>query len=219
MLIEKLGVDYANASLAGTYFLYNGKPARISRVSYGNVMIRMLDDFDESLVVGHDVFSGWKTLKYPRLGYRRFDNGLWGNVQRAARSYTRGLNQSNTFVEPTPWLCSNSGIDWAEDVLGINPHEIYGDSYVPEEALGSVMAAALDPVYDGAEMFAKLLKKEEKCFIPSSRYLIEPLPDHTTFLGVYMSGTLVGRLDYDLNIYGPKKNTHIIQNMVKRYAA
>lgn len=219
MLIESLGAGYAEDALYGTCFLYNGKPVTIRSVGHSQVMLIDLEN-ENSFSVPADVFTGWKVFKYPRMGYRKLDNGLWGYLQRHARSYSRGLNSGNIAFSRTAWLNSNEGFEyiyhcidqeWDDFVFRANEGTDYEECRV-------IMRAALLPQYDGGEVLAKVLAGEEKAFIPSHRFLVEPLYAKDVF-GVYMSGTLIGRIDKKMNVYGPSKNVSIIENMVKRYAA
>ena len=102
-------------------------------------------------------------------------------------------------------------------------HDFYAVHYMEElyedaERLRSLMRAALVPVWDGGKVFREMLGRKDMAFIPSERFMIEPLA-YSDKYGVYMSNAMIGRIDSDLNVYGPKKNAGIIEQMVKRYAA
>lgn len=217
MLIEGLGEDYASHALSGTYFLYNGTPCIIRAVRNSNVLVRNIVD-SSTFDIEASYFTGWSELKYPRLGYRKLDNGMWGWVGRAARSYSRGLNADNIRISATPYLSSPEGsqVFMADhDFRAVHYSE---EMYDNAEMLSSLMRAALVPVWDGGKEFTEMLGRKDMAFIPSERFMIEPLA-HSDKYGVYMSNAMIGRIDSDLNVYGPKKNAGIIEQMVKRYAA
>lgn len=221
MLISSLGVEHAADALHGVCILYNNEPVVIHRVMSDRVVAKMLDSSDEEFVnIEPSYLTGWKSLKYPRLGYRKLDNGLWGWVHRASRSYTRGINPYNTYFRSTAYANTSTGRIKIHAATG----KLVGDfSIISQESPGSdeaycLMRAALCPVYDGKDGLAKLLSGETLAFIPSPRFMVEPSTTEGTF-GIYMSETLLGKIDTKANITGPAKNIPIIENMVKRYAA
>lgn len=219
MLIESLGSGYAEDALYGTCFLYNGTPVTIRSVGHSQVMLVDLEN-EDTFSVPADVFTGWKVFKYPRMGYRRLDNGLWGYMQRQARSYSRGLNSNNIGFSRSAWLSSDEGFDHIYKCINTewNDFIIRAGEGTDYEECRMLMRAALLPQYDGGEVLTKVLAGEGKAFIPSPRFLVEPIYAKDVF-GVYMSNTLIGRIDKKMNVYGPSKNVSIIENMVKRYAA
>lgn len=217
MLIDQLGEDYASHTLQGTFFLYNGKPCVIRRLDVDDVTVMDITT-GSNINIEATYFSGWKELKYPRLGYRKLDNGLWGWVNRTPRSYTRGLNSENVHLSLSPYLQEDAGQDWFVREHEFHPYAFSDMVYESTASAHALMRAALTPVWDRGDKLLQVLKGGAKSFIPSERFLVEPLPRSKKF-GVYMANTLIGRIDSDLSVFAPKKNIRIIEDMVKRYAA
>lgn len=217
MLIEKLGEDYAADTLQGTFFLYDGRPCKIRSINRDDVLALDLTT-NTNFSIDPTFFTGWRELKYPRLGYRKLDNGLWGWVVRTPRSYSRGLDRDNLRILTPPYLDTEEGAAWFREAHGFNPYNFGDMVYEYTSSAHSLMKAALAPVYDKGEQLVRVLRGEDKSFIPSERYMVEPIP-FTNKFGVYMSGSLIGRVDKDMNVYAPKKNIRLIEDMVKRYAA
>jgi len=224
MFFEKLGEDYLADSLEGAYFLYNGEPVRVQRVYADNVLVSVINEEDSTISVHPSEFKGWRTLKFPRLGYRKLSNGLWGWVSRSARSYSRGLGVENLNFTLTPFLQTERGERAVYNRGSVNPEHFYQDvtegkeGYSELDAFHVVMEAALLPVFDGKDVLRKVFEGEALSFIPSPRYLVEPEVVGGPW-AVFMAGHKIGSIDRNLNIKAPLKSAKLIEGMVKRYAA
>lgn len=218
MLIEKLGHDAG--ALVNTYLLHEGRPCRIRRVSYDS--LQLIDVTDNSRFdVSPDILAGWRDLKYPRLGYRRLPNGVWGWTARGARSYSRGLNPDNTSFELSAWLRSNRRS--AEGFLSDEAFEFLdGDIDLDDDGasdyVDQVMAGIFCPVWDGKDELTKLLSNKALCWIPSPRYLVERFASGKNF-AVYVDKMLIGGLTPKGVAIGPENNLNTINRMLKNYAS
>lgn len=139
-------------------------------------------------------------------------------MNRTPRSYTRGLNSENVHLSLAPYLQEDVGQDWFVREHEFHPYAFSDMVYESTASAHALMRAALTPVWDRGDKLLQVLKGGAKSFIPSERFLVEPLPRSKKF-GVYMANTLIGRIDSDLSVFAPKKNIRIIEDMVKRYAA
>lgn len=225
MLIEELGESYAEEALVGTFFLYNGKPARIRGVTHSSVMLEGLDDVEgEMFEADPSEFTGWKTLKYPRLGYRHLTEGLWCWLTRTPRSYARGLNVHNVSINATAYRTSEEGDRLTRSAIGMDFQDFRSVFKLDYESrhdavAGMVMSAALSPRYDGKDGLRKMFEGKAKCFIPSPRFLVEPKAGSKNLWNVFTGQTLLGTIDKDMKVRAPAKNVHIIASMVSRYAS
>lgn len=224
MLIEQLGHD-AEYALHRAYLMIGGRTCRIARVSFDR--ITAFDIEAQNVIhIPPEEITGWRDLKFPQLGYRRMRNGLWGWAHRAARSYTRGLNPENTSFDLSPYVVENyislrtelggEAAEWLE-----GPERDYDSPTEPDIYFDSIMQAIFKPEWDGKEEFKQLLAGERKCWIPASRYLVEPPPtiskDYKHFV-VYVDRQLVGGITKDGKVLAKGNNTIVINNMLRRYA-
>lgn len=216
MLIRKLGSD-AEDALYSTYLMLNNRPHRITRVRYDT--IHTIDiTTGSSAEYSAEVLRGWKDLKYPRLGYRNFPNGAWGWVERHSRSYSRGLNTSNTVIKATAltdyhWdnltnLVSQEAADWLH-------RDVDRDE---QEWTDIAMKAVFQPEWDGKKELADMLAGKTCKWIPSPRYLIERSPSYNRF-DVYVDRQIVGSVTKEAEVLGPASNQSLIENMLRRYAS
>lgn len=204
MFIESLGDNYASDNLYGAHFIHEGKLYSLRRVDYACLLAWDVDA-DREVSLDSSILTGWKSFKYPRLGYRRITDKVVGLVTRAPRSYTRGLSVDNvhfTISEASRVNFSNEDdeYDWNE-----NNH-------------ARILKAAMLPVYDGRSEWRELLQGGRTSFVPSHDLLLER-GDPEDKIRVHVSRMHVGFLHNGGKIEANATNTAIINNIVRKYAA
>lgn len=204
MFIEDIGRGYANENLYGAHFIYEGKVHRLERIESHAVRALRLEDFG-LVELPVNIITGWRTFKYPRLGYRRINDTVVGTVSRSPRSYTRGLSAENLVFTPSPRVRSQV-FEYDDDSVG----------EFMDENIVSIMKQALLPDYDGKEQWSKVLAGTAKAFVPSHNILCENADDGSVH--VFVSGIYTGRVRGSI-IKASKKNIPIIENIVRKYAS
>ena len=202
MFIETLGAGYATDNLYGSYFMYENKLHRVERITDSTVHSFNLTDGGNAMLPAR-VITGWRTFKYPRLGYRRITDEVVAWVQRAARSYSRGLNAENL-------ICNISDASYRSCDLN--------EDYFYEEHQYAIAKAAMCPEWDSKDVWFSLLNGDKTSYVPTNTVLIEK-DYNTDNFAVYSSTLKLGSITKAGVIIAPQKNVPIITNIVRKYAA
>ena len=100
-LVDKYGTDWFLNKFRGTYFSYNGIPARVTGASREGVNATVVPRINDEVVarpviVPNTYFMDSSRFNVPELGYRHDDGGKWlGFLKRNNSSYVRGLSTRN----------------------------------------------------------------------------------------------------------------------------
>lgn len=205
MFIDQIGSSYANENLVGSHFVYDGKVYRLEHCSGSQVEAYEVDGSLGGTVFPATAVTGWRTFKYPRLGYRRIRDDIVGTVSRAARSYTRGLSYDNIIFEPSDETHARL-FDGDEDEL----YEFKDNNF------SDIIKQALLPTYDQPSRWNEMLNGEARNFVPSHNVLCEKT--RAGAVKVYISSFFVGSINGGV-IKASPKNVRIIENMVRKYAS
>lgn len=207
MFIQDLGADYADDNLSGALFVYNGRVMRVSGITSREV--QALDILaGETVRVEPAEITGWRTFKYPRLGFRRFDDKIVGTVSRSSRSYTRGLCYDNLRVQLSPSSAAAAYEDYECDSDEI--HYVWKDNN-----WNSVCLATMSPTYDGKDEFAELMRGERESFVPSHSVLMDR---DGSKIKVSVLGGEIGWISGTGKIVSSPNNGKIISDIVRKYA-
>lgn len=227
MLIEELGRGYANENLYGTYINYDGKLCRITHIDSSSIAVADVEN-DRMEMLPYSALAGWRSLKYPRLGYRvgASDLRLW--VGRSSRSYTRGLCASNLQYQFSALtdLRRDNGFVFSQEAKKFLPEFNNSDDDYDEDSnisiTNAVMSAVFMPEYDKGDKFHAMLRGDADSFVPSSRFLVEKAVNQERYPGVFavfMDNNMLGGITAKGKVVGPIQNQKIIKDMVNRYAS
>ena len=203
MFIDELGRGYANENLYSSYFVFEDKVYRMEQFSYGRVEVFEVGSHNVRELPA-SVITGWRTLKFPRLGWRKVngEDAVW--LSRHSRSYTRGLCYDNLDVRVSEG--TGHGMD-DDDAYG------YRDNH-----WNAIITQALMPEYDKPSKLKELLAGKGRTFIPSHDILIERPKVGAPFSYVYLHDKPIGKITNEGNIVANKANTAIIDKLVRKYA-
>lgn len=201
MFIESLGENYATDNLYGAHFIHEGKLYSLRSVDYDNLCAWDVEA-NREIYMDNDILTGWKSFKYPRLGYRRITDSVVGWVTRSPRSYTRGLSVDNVHFDMSEVSQAQVGeeafYDWNEHNLAF------------------ILKAAMLPVYDKGPEWKALLQGDRSSFVPSHNVLLERRGPEDR-LTVYMSNIRIGFLHNGGKIEANTANAAIINRLVRKY--
>lgn len=203
MFIDELGRGYANENLYSSYFVFEDKVYRMEQFSYGSMEVREVGT-DNPRNLPASVVTGWRTFKFPRLGWRKVngEDAVW--LSRHSRSYTRGLCYDNLDVRVS------HGTSY-----GLDDDDVYA---YRENNWDDIITQALLPVYDKPFKFRELLAGKGKTFVPSHDILIERVRVGDAFSEVYLHDKPIGKITNEGNVVANKANTAIIDKLVRKYA-
>ena len=203
MFIDELGRNYANENLYSSYFVFEDRVYKMEQFSYGQVEVSEVGS-NKVRQLPASVITGWRTLKFPRLGWRKVngEDAVW--LSRHSRSYTRGLCYDNLDVRIS---CSTD--------YGLDDDDVYA---YRENYWDDIITQALLPVYDKPSKFTELLAGKGKTFVPSHDILIERVTADKVFSDVYLHDKRIGKITDEGNIVANKTNAAIIDKLVRKYA-
>lgn len=207
MFIDDIGPDYASDNLCGALFVYDGRVHRVRNIDGRVLLARDVEHGDDTEIPVSEV-TGWRTFKYPRLGWRRVEDNTVVYLSRAARSYVRGISYDNVNVT----LSDSSKRDYMDyrDLEEWDAH-----AYYKEDKWDAICKSAMLPTYDGKEEYARFKAGELNSFVPNHNFLM----DRTSgVVNIYMSTQHIGYIAGGKTVTSPN-NLKYINNMVSKYAA
>lgn len=216
MFINDLGPDYADDNLSGALFMYNGKVCRVNSIGSREVQALNLETMSNISFPASE-FTGWKSFKYPRLGYRKFEDGIVGRVVRTPRSYTRGINFDNVRIDLTMRSAELMKHTVAEDRECDIDYLDYTDAsyYWKEANWASIAVQIMNPTYDGKEKYVALMRRDMDAFVPNSNTMLEW---NNNTLDIHVGGNHIGSLRAGTKIVSAPNNRNIIKSIVRKYA-
>jgi hypothetical protein len=210
MFIEDIGSDYADENLCGALFMYNGRVHRVMAIDGRSVRAYNVDSEQDVEIPASEV-TGWRTFKYPRLGYRRIDEHTVALVTRSPRSYTRGLCYENVII-----ALSESSKQWQLNNVMDHVDLPEVDYYYKDNKWSDVCKAAMDPAYDDKDQYARFVNKEISSFVPNYNFMMDRVGNNTN---IYLAGHHIGYINRGGKIVTAPKNLSYINNIVRTYAA
>ena len=155
-LINNLGHDFFNRKCAGAWILHNGEVCCI-KAALGNEVHVYTDPNEAGYVIPADAFSGFKSLAYPKLGWRRLSRDTVAYLSKV-QSAERGLRQNSINVTLSPVtrvLKSKRIITATVDVVAL-------------------MNAVFKPKWDTKEDIPKMLAYAKRDVVLNEDVMIEP---------------------------------------------
>jgi hypothetical protein len=165
-LVDQMGAAYFNEKFATSFFLYNGKVARIINANGKGTSV-VIEEFNgpldepEEKVVPATTFNGFKVFEYPLLGYRRFGEHLYGFATKRQTS-NRGFRSEQ--ITTTWTACTRALID-----LGA----ISGNRLNERAKVISL----LQPKFDTIAQLPDLLAGKTSGLVINNNVMIEPATD------------------------------------------
>lgn len=202
-LVAKYGPSWFTSKFNGTFFMYEGKPARVlEAVSSRGVYIRVLDKIDghvvgNNLEVTGDLFPDSSVFSVPELGYRHAWDGVYlAFFVRNNTSYVRGLSLRNLSAR-------------VSNITNLIQNRL---NSVPSPSQDDLNYLAMKPEFvPFHEGIRKVLAGELVSFAASPTLAVVPSPTSESELTVLFCGKTVGKVDSNgnLRITSPITNEYI----------
>lgn len=212
-LVTKYGRDWFNNKFPGSYFMFNGIPARVGRAERDpverdkfRVAITACPRVDGEVRpaarhIPSDYFQNSEMFGVPELGYRHAQGGKWlAFLRRNNGSYVRGLSTRNLNVFESDFTIFLR-------TQGIRP------APVDENALTSiVMQPNFIPLHRGIKL---MLEGKLLSFAASPTIAVMPSRGEEDGLTVYMCDKVIGSVDMDgtMNITLPTARTYVEETL------
>lgn len=191
-LLAKYGSSWFTTKFNGTFFMYEGKPARVLEAfNNRSVHIRVLDKLDgrvvgNNLEVSGDLFPDSSVFSVPELGYRHARDGLYlAFFVRNNSSYVRGLSLRNLNAR-------------VSNITKLIQRRL---SSVPPPSQDDLNYMAMKPEFvPFHEGIRKVLAGELVSFAASPTLAVVPSPTSETELTLLFCGKSVGKVDSSGNL-------------------
>lgn len=203
-LIEKYGPDWFRQKFNGTFFLHEGKPARIVDAGSRAVVAQIMDRNPTTgnieggrFTLSPDDFPDSSKFVVPELGYRHTRDGAYLSfLYRNNSSYVRGLSIRNLQqrLHPLTRMLQNRG-------LSITPPN-------EDELTYLAMKPEFLPLHSG---ISKMLRGELVSFAASPTLAVVPSTNQDSELTILFCSKAIGTVDANgnMSLSSPIANDYI----------